>query len=55
MIARPGLALLVLDAGELSTWAQRSHRQLHHADALRWLAAKRAARLYCQQVLNERY
>ena len=51
-MARPGLALRVLEAGSLTAWAGRPARQLHDADAVRWAACQRAARLVVKEVFH---
>lgn len=50
MMARPGLAFRVLEAGTLVTWSGRPARTLQDSDALRWQACLRGARLIVQEV-----
>ncbi len=52
MMARPGLALRVLEAGSLTAWAARPARALHDADAVRWQACLRGARLVTREVFR---
>ena len=50
MIARPGLAFRVLEAGSLTAWSGRPARGLHDSDAMRWQACLRGARLVVGEV-----
>lgn len=52
MMARPGLAFRVLEAGTLTAWTGRPARELHDADALRWQAVLQGARLVTSEVFR---
>jgi len=54
MMARPGLAYRVLEAGTLTAWSGRPARTLHDSDALRWQACLAGARLVLAEVKRGR-
>lgn len=49
-MARPGLAVRVLEAGTLQAWSGKPARELHDDDALRWRACLAGARLVLDEV-----